>query len=573
MISSVRGIPKTTGLSPIVEKLADYKIPSNILHIFSIARYFFMTDKVINSNIVKLATYPISQTFVKCKDSKIQKKIENVLNKIDIREFMINMGIPFYKYGNSINGFLEPFERKLKCPNPKCNHLQDIDDEKKGWKLQTGKFYIKCQKCKKESLAIVEDKVVKNTTPKLISWSIFEVIPDYNKYSGNTTYYKYITDEEQMKVKKQNVDFLRSCPIQILDLYRQKNRIIILNPDNQFHFKNFTLPDTWPSYGFPSLLPLFITLNYIGILKKANEALAKDFTVPLRFIVPVDAYATANAPGVSLDLKIWEAKVKYHIKKWREDPLHIGFLGLPAKVIHFSSEGRSLMLSDHIKLETNDLIAGQGMPVGFYRGDLNWTGQSITMRMLENQFLGHRRGMDRFLNYFLCPKLKSVYNISAETEILIYMDKFRMADDVQYKQAIVAGNAAGKVSDKTVLEQAFQLDYEAEQEQIKKELLDKLDLSRYQQELQRELQHSVEALTRTIDSEQTINMDATLDMWIKDLSKLSPERRIITLEWMKKKSPSSYQLLTARLKGIKEMEGQIKPLPEQKPPRREVKVI
>lgn len=547
----------------IITQLADYTLPSNILYVFNIARYYFATNEVINSNIVKLATYPISRVIVTSKSDEIARQVEDILADLNMKQLLINLGTGVFTYGTSMVGFMRSFRRRLKCP--KCGTTYDIDNEKKYWDFRGGKFYVKCKKCKGVFEAELEDIPQDKTLPRLIPWSVFEVVPDYNKYSGNTTYYKYITEEERAKIKERDIDFLRYCPKLLLEAYR-KRKIVVLNPSNQYQFINFRLPDIWPSYGFPPLLPLFILLHHLGLMTKANEALAKDYIMPLRFIVPGDPMVKTGAPNITVNLKKWEQLVKSHIKKWRKDPLHIGFIPLPANTIYFSGNARQLMTPDIAKLLKDDITSGMGMPAGFFRGLLNWTGQSVSLRMLENQFLNHRVNIHNYLNKFLFPKLGEIYSIDPKS-VTLSLEKFKMADDIQYKQLLVGANQSGKVSDDTLLD-SLGLDSSKELEKIKKELFDKLELEKVQEELKQLLAESMERFTSMQSQVHQVDMDRTLDRWISILQRLTPLQREQLLSRLKQSSPSTYSILRQRIAAMSQPQTSEAPLPEQKPPRR-----
>jgi hypothetical protein len=60
-------------------------------------------------------------------------------------------------------------------------------------------------------------------------------------------------------------------------------------------------------------------------------------------------------------------------------------------------------------------------------GGLNWSGASVTLRMLENHFLNGREGDERFLD-FVVPKLASHFR---RPYVKVRLSDFKMADDVQ----------------------------------------------------------------------------------------------------------------------------------------------
>jgi hypothetical protein len=116
-----------------------------------------------------------------------------------------------------------------------------------------------------------------------------------------------------------------------------------------------------------------------------------------------------------------------------------------------------------------------GIPQEFIFGGLNFTGSSVSLRTLENDFIQNRSQLldlvewvkDKVKSWLSCPDVTS----------LRFAD-FRMADDIQRNQQLIGLNAAGKISDQTLL---TELGYKFDDE-VKKRL-GEVHIQNYMQDL------------------------------------------------------------------------------------------
>jgi hypothetical protein len=400
----------------------------------------------------------------------------------------------------------------------------------------------------------------------------------------------------------------------------RKRKNGVLHQRNVFHFKAPTpsLDHDNAGWGYPLILPALKDSFYLQVMKKAQEAVMMEHLIPLDVLFPTSADAQAN-PYVMLNLADWKKRIELEIVKWRWDPNYKPILPLPIGHQRIGGDGRALMLTQEIKAWSEHIIAGMGVPQEFVFGGLSWSGSSVSLRMLENQFMTYRDMHEHFLKHFLIP---SIARFMGWKEISVHMKSFKMADDIQAKQMLMSLNQLRKVSDKTLLSE-FDKDSVDELKMIERELRMNLEiqklsslmqaeiqgeqqqvLSKYQlktQEAQMQAQMKMQAqmgmgqpgmgqpgmgqpgaapqggplasAPGTPEGQQTsaVNVIDLAEAWAKKLGGMAPEEQSAVLGQMQTQAPELHQLIMQKMSVQKALSQQ--PLPEQRPPRRSDAVI
>ncbi len=126
---------------------------------------------------------------------------------------------------------------------------------------------------------------------------------------------------------------------------------------------------------------------------------------------------------------------------------YIPILPLPIGNQTIGGDGRALLLTQEIATWSDQILNGMGVPVEFIKGGLSYAGTNVSMRMMENMFLGYisrQKALAKFV-------MKQVASFLGWPEAGIRFKPFKMADDLQRKAYLFQLNAAGKVSDTTLL--------------------------------------------------------------------------------------------------------------------------
>ena len=148
---------------------------------------------------------------------------------------------------------------------------------------------------------------------------------------------------------------------------------------------------------------------------------------------------------------------------------------VPVNVINVGGEGRNLLLTPEIEQIQNEILAGMNVPREFIFGGLSYSGSSISLRILENQFATYRLLLEDFVQNFLIKgmaKARGEWLTEDDNENLVTIKfaELKMQDDVQQKQLIVQLNSAGKCSN-DYMWKAFGIDPEKMKSAIEEEAI------------------------------------------------------------------------------------------------------
>jgi hypothetical protein len=86
-----------------------------------------------------------------------------------------------------------------------------------------------------------------------------------------------------------------------------------------------------------------------------------------------------------------------------------------------------MMVASELEAAARFISAAIGCPIEMVWGGLNWSGGSISLRVLENHFLREREDGEQLIAHFL-PRIGKYFQLPP---VRVTMSKFKMADDVQ----------------------------------------------------------------------------------------------------------------------------------------------
>jgi len=467
--------------SPFFDVAHTY-LPDTVKRMFRWCRYYYLTNPVIAATINKMAEYPITDISVATENEGLREHWETFFeDTIKLRSFLINLGLYYMCYGNAIVSIHYPFVKFLKCRHCSAKHpARDVQYRFHGYR-----FVMKCPSCGNSGEAIAEDVQIKSPRQiRLIIWNPEDITVVHNDITGEDTYFYEVPKSLKNDIQIGKPHIVQNIPQLVIDAVR-KEKLIRLNPDNVFHSKRPSLLTGVKDagMGIPMLLPVLKDVFYLQILKKANEAIALERVYPLSVIFPASAAPTADVFN-NVNLMKWRDQVQQEIARWRVDRAYIPVMPLPLGHQVIGGDGRALMLGNEIKMWSDQIIAGMGVPNEFVYGGLQYSGSNVSLRMLEKHFLRYISDLRRFVRGFL------IKNVAAYLDwpvVEARFKPFKMADDLQRKALMFQYNQAGKVSDATLLTDS-DLDPTKENEAMERETDSRTQAVKKQQLAQAEIQ-------------------------------------------------------------------------------------
>jgi len=433
-VASFRGNMQNPYPSPFLN-LSDMQLPESTIDVFKWCKYYYTFDPLISGAINALATFPVSEVTLEDDENKSKEKSDSVklyekvlFKNLNLHKLLIEIGIDYFLYGN-------------------CFVMGELGGNSKGEKEWTNMIRLDPSK----------------------------MIIDYNPATGSKTFRWTIPQKiRDIVTKKQPKAEYEKIP-ELMKQAVRKNKSIILNPDNVYHFSRATdsMGDN-SVWGVPVVANVLKLLMYRNVLRQAQEAIAREHIVPMR-IYYLDRTNTVN---IQADWNKTAQDLADQIKKSVRDPNYKVVSPVPVNVINVGGEGRSLLLAPEIDQVQSEILAGMNMPKEFIFGGVSYSGSSISLRILENQFITYRLLLEDFMQNFIIRGMAKARGewLSEEDDdalLSVKMSDLKMQDDVQQKQLIIQLNSANKCSN-DYMWKAMGMDSDKMKEAIEKETMDAL---------------------------------------------------------------------------------------------------
>jgi hypothetical protein len=207
-------------------------------------------------------------------------------------------------------------------------------------------------------------------------------------------------------------------------------------------------PATYPFSDVPQRSGLFrgeyvlLRIDEIAPVDGVPEVIGFQMAEDKSFCVA--GVATHNT---TINLVDWRDQIAAEIARWRYDNNYIPILPLPVGNQTIGGDGRALLLTQEIQAWSEQIMVGMGVPREFLMGGMSYAGTNVSMRMMENMFIGYNlrhQALARFI-------MKQVASFLGWPEAGIRFKPFKMADDLQRKAFMFQMNGANKISDTTLL--------------------------------------------------------------------------------------------------------------------------
>lgn len=425
--------------------IAHTYLPVTVKQLFKWCRYYFLTNPLINATVFKLSEYPVTDIIIDHEDPEVKKRwTEYFQDHLRYRSFQVESGLDFHAYGNGYVSLGFPFKKFLFCNA--CNFRDEASKIRANSIFTNFNFRLTCPRCGRVGDATPKDVYYKNASGiKTIRWNPEDVEVRYNDMTGDYTYFYDIPAIIRNDIVIGRKDVVDGIPQVFIQAMREQKGVIF-SKDNFFHMRRPTLAGQDRGVGVPLLLPVLKDTFYLQVMKKAQEAILVEHIVPLRVIFP-QAGSGSSDPYTTINLIDWRDQIAQEIARWRTDNNYIPILPLPIGNQTIGGDGRALLLTQEITTWSEQILNGMGVPLEFIKGGMSYAGTNVSMRMLENMFIGYlqrQRDLARFI-------MRQVSSFLGWPLANIRFKPFKMADDLQRKAFNFQLNAAGKISDTTLL--------------------------------------------------------------------------------------------------------------------------
>ena len=447
--------------SPFFDVASNY-LPKTVKETFDWCLYYQLTNPIISAVTSKMASYPVTDLVYEEDNQGVVKLLKSIFeDQFDLRSFLVEVNLDRYTFGNSFVSVSFPIRKMAKCPS--CGKEKPIAESSYIWRDY--KFTITCKDCDYSGIFTVRDDPVRNLKKiRLIRWNPKNIVIKYNEITGERAYYYSMPRYMKNSITVGTPSIIENVPQAFIEAVK-KGKTIKLDSSKIFHSKRASASrdPADSAWGAPLILPVLKDVFFLQVLRKSQEAVAMEHIVPMRVLFPQVTTDGSN-PYQHINLKDWQNEVIDQIGKWRRDINHIPVMPMPIGFQQIGGQGRALLLHQEIRIYSEQIIAGLGVPTGFFYGEAMYSGASVNLRALENEFLGNRQDMLKMVN-FIKDQVTVFLNIP---EIGLKFKPFKMADDLQ-RASFDLSLVNTKMMSKKSFMQAQSHSYSSESEIITKE--------------------------------------------------------------------------------------------------------
>ena len=415
--------------SPFFDLSQQY-IPPTVKELFKWVYFYCTNNSFLGPALAKIARYPVTDNVYEDHDQNLVKYWQNLMGQtLQIKTFNMEVNLDLTCYGNAFVTIHFPFSRLLEC---------GICKTRSPWKAVQKKIENlvikgKCPKCGMSSTMKIVDIPFKSIEHiRLIRVNPEFMDIKYNETTGRHTYLYSIPDRLKRQIMAGDPDIMEDTPLIYIDAIKQKRKIKMA-ADNIFHLKNPTLAGKDMGWGMPRIAVALKDLYHYYVLRRGQEAVMQEHIVPFDIIFP-----QANGkmdPYVNVNLATWKKQIESELANRRRDPNYKAILPFPIGFERIGGDGKSLMLTPEMDFLAKVIVGACGIPQEFvYGGTMNWTGSSISLRTLENDFL-HQRNVLLQMNIWIMERVRLYLGV-ATPKAMRFTD-FKMADDMQKLQIMV----------------------------------------------------------------------------------------------------------------------------------------
>ena len=387
-------------------------------------------------------------------------------------------------------------------------------------------------------------------------------------------------------------DIIKQTPQLMISAVKEAKQIL-LSPKRIYHMRRPTISTDYPGWGVSQLMAVLKDAYLCQLLKKATEAIMVEHVVPLRILFPTTQDMNISV-AKSISAANWKENFNNEINRWRMDPNHIPVVPFPIGQTLVGGQGRALMPISELQTLYELLTVGMSVPRELIFGGLSFSGSSVSLRMLENDFLRYIDQQQGLVDW----TVRQIADYLGEQPVTTSHKEFKMADDLNRLAMNMQLRQGGDLSQHTLLTAAGH-DPKTETKLMKKEGSDRQSEAKEQATSQAEAQgesmliqarYQAKAQLAAMEEQQRLSaatsiggtpLQPTPAMALAPTENVGVDPRSVITDILRKikehpedgaaimkqlqvQSPDIYREVARRLNP----QQPIRALPEQKPPRR-----
>lgn len=479
-------------LPPVFRDLSNLDTPDDIKGLFKACRFLSRWSGVHKAYVVAMSTFPITDIVIKnasvssdalrrahsttpgvsvaSEDYTTSRMQELIDTHWNIKKVNQEAARSFWTYSNAVAVLSYPFVKTLRCS--KCETERPAIES--SWELRSkGVFHWKCPECSYYGRADVFDSYIdapEDVRIVILDVERIEALKD--DFRDEVIFYYEIPLEVIDRIKRKPLDkeYICNKPQPYLEaaLGKPVKGVLAsdfvprvkLRKDSCFHLRAASMAQSSTGMAFPEMAATLKDYWLLRLLQKAQEAIASDYIVPLRFIYPEASSKSGNLFEM-INVPSYMDVLRREVAAHRQDPNYIPIVPFPIGYQVLGGEAKALMLAQEIRVIMEQICAGLGVPLEMVFGGMSYSGSNVSIKQQEVKFRDFRQDLLAF-NRWAVDHISKTMGLPA---IIVEHKEFRMGDDSQRMQMLSMFQQSNVTSIKR-LHDELGIDSQSEKEQI-----------------------------------------------------------------------------------------------------------
>jgi hypothetical protein len=435
-----------------------FAIPDAWADVILWARYFWMQNGDYRQSMKMVASYFVTGLDFKDIADEEREDYKDFFNSsVNYSRECVALGMDFNAYGEVIRTMFFPTHRSLRCTD--CGFEQPIKQAEYEWSNYDFVRKTPCPVCGQRAgahLDRIDRKDTDMSKVRINRWDPSLIQVAWSAVSQKSAYWLRIPATLKKQINEGVEVVICDIPWEFVECVQQ-GRDLELDPDMVFHEYHRDITGVMENgRGLSPAVGNFRLFWLIQTLNRQDQAIAIDYITGLRLYSPTPQNSVSTGGPTSLGAdpmlnrggRDFVGSMSAIINQHRADPTKRFTAPHPVTYQFTGGEGKNLSPYDMIAQRKEELLHASGVPVEFYKLNLQGQGAPMMLRMFEMMWNEIPFIYNAFLQWIVNHLVRSFKTV----ECKISLKRTTIADDLDRKQALMSLMSGNQIAPSTALE-------------------------------------------------------------------------------------------------------------------------
>ncbi len=390
------------------------EMPQNFRNVFDLCLYLWLSNPEYQQAHIKTTGHFLTELEFpdKTGDREEKEEFRDFLDN-DLRVFDVahTAGCEFGAYGNVLLRMYLPFNRFLiderRGPDNRAEwSLQAFPESEVKYHASDLQYevpdpvtaHLPASKRKRVKFFFCDRRAMDMKRIKLHLIDPRWVHIKHSLWSGRNQYVVQLDPDFVSQIKQGLLWQVNETPLWVLEAVKTDS-CVQFSDNEVFHMKAPTISGiSTGGWGLPEVVSNFRNLHATAVHRKINEAVGRDYVLPMRIFSPSTSGSMTDALNTS-HLGEWKAAAAEMIRAHRKDPFSMHAYPFPMTIQQAGGDGMSLVPRDNMRFQIDTMLDGAGYPSELFHSTLSYQQTPIALRNFEQSKRHHGRGLSDLISW------------------------------------------------------------------------------------------------------------------------------------------------------------------------------